>query len=178
MAASGRPFLLGPSPAAVSQWLSTLEQPQPSGRAGWVSAQTCSWQRCMHMGEGPPPLTPWPGAGEGRRDGGSGLGWVPCRTRPPRLRTVGGNNSPPRHAERASVSPVAQIPPQEGSGAWDGRGAPEGWAGGHSGGSLSSAQQHGSWGSLGRAWPSSGDGPCLSPCGGTTWPRAGGQCSH
>lgn len=122
--ARGRPFLLWAQPERrIPLWLSTLEQPQPSGRAGWVSAQTCSWQRCMHMGEGPPPLTPWPGAGEGRRDGGSGLGWVPCRTRPPRLQTAGGN-SPPRHAERASVSPVPHIPPQEGSGAWDGTGSP------------------------------------------------------
>lgn len=76
------------------------------------------------MGEGPPPLTPWSGTGEGWI---SDLGSMPCRTRPPRLRPLGGSNSLLRHAERASVSPVPQIPQQEGSNAWGwARGATEG----------------------------------------------------
>lgn len=178
MAARGRPFLLWAQPERrIPLWLSTLEQPQPSGLVGWVSAQTCSWQRCMHMGEGPPPLTPWPGAGEGRRDGGSGLGWVPCRTRPPRLRTAGGN-SPPRHAKRASVSPV---PPNSTTGGqwrlgWHGEPLRGGRVG-HSGGSLSSAQQQRILGKPGQGLAEQWGWALPVPCGGT-WPRAGGQCSH
>lgn len=173
MAARGRPFLLWAQPERrIPLWLSTLEQPQPSGLVGWVSAQTCSWQRCMHMGEGPPPLTPWPGAGEGRRDGGSGLGWVPCRTRPPRLRTAGGNSPPkackkgfrfscpPKFHHRRAVAPGM---------AW---GAPEGWAGGPLRRQpelcSTTADPGEAWAGLGRAV---GMGPAcpvwrdLAPCG-------------
>lgn len=173
MAARGRPFLLWAQPERrIPLWLSTLEQPQPSGLVGWVSAQTCSWQRCMHMGEGPPPLTPWPGAGERRRDGGSGLGWVPCRTRPPRLRTAGGNSPPkackkgfrfscpPKFHHRRAVAPGM---------AW---GAPEGWAGGPLRRQpelcSTTADPGEAWAGLGRAV---GMGPAcpvwrdLAPCG-------------
>lgn len=139
----------------------------PAIRAG-SPAQRRSWQWCMHVGEGPPPLTPWSGAGEGWI---SDLGSMPCRTRPPRLRPLGGSNSLLRHAERASVSPVPQIPQQEGSSAWGwARGATEGrvCCVGRSGGSLSSAQQQ----TLGEPRPGLagrwGQGACLSLCGGTT----------
>lgn len=79
-------------------WLSVSEQAQPSRPAGWVSCpKRCSRQRCMHVGEGPPPpYTPW--ASDWGRDGGSGL--VACRTRPPRLRPAGGSDDLLRHAER------------------------------------------------------------------------------
>lgn len=52
-------------------------------------------------------LLPGPGAAEGW---GLGLGLVPFRTRPPRLRPAGGSKGLLRHAERASISSVPQSP--------------------------------------------------------------------
>lgn len=46
-------------------------------------------QRCMHVGEEPPPLPPW--ARDQGRGGGSALDLVSLRTRPPlQLRPAGG----------------------------------------------------------------------------------------
>lgn len=123
-------------------------------------------------------------------DGSSDLGLMPCRTRPPRLWPPGGSNSLLRHAERASVSPVPQIPQQEGSSSASGwaRGATEGQVCGplwRQPELCSTADPGGAQAGLGWRW---GQGACLSLCGGTTpeasrpsgttWPRVGGQYSH
>lgn len=123
------------------------------------------------------------------KDGSSDLGSMPCRTRPSRLRPPGGSNSLLRHAERASVSPVPQIPQQEGNSAW-------GWAWGATEGRgcgtlwrqpelCSTADPGGAQAGLGwavgtRCLPVHVEGRLQRPAGppGQLGPRVGRQCSH
>lgn len=114
-------------------------QEQPSGPIGWVSWQRCSWRRCMHMGEGPPPYS------LGRAWGGRrlGLGVVPAGSAP----TGGHAAQPPEDAEGLFLPfPTSH---REGSSQGLGVGATEGWA---ALGSLSPAQQQRILGKPGLGW--------------------------
>lgn len=176
--ARGRPFFLwardglrhaSAEPTVAERTRTAIKPP----RLGLLPR--CSWQRCMHMGEGPPPFTPWARAWGGRRLRPGAL-----QARPP---WVGRQRQPPEDAEGLFL--LFPRSHGEGSSLGVGVGATEGWA---ALGSLSPAQQQRILGKprLGLAGPWGQASACPSTQGGLqrpgrpswrTWPQCG-QAVH